>query len=185
MSYQEKKQKLQKIKSKESSARAELLALTNRRSVLEAEVSRAYDRLVQRKAERVADKRSDEDVQKAERAYLKLKDEQAEIDEKIDVQERVTDNLKDEVGKAETEVKRSATPYYQKQVLPHFVKINEALETIREEISIINSFEKHLQRDNVPKHVLRGITYQSEPAIRINKRGGSISMKGFITNFDI
>lgn len=186
MSYEKKKAELQEIRSKESEARSEYLELSNRKSVIGAEVSRAYDHLIDMKAQRKAGKRAESEVTEAEKKYLKLKDEQAELAEKIEVAERVADTLKDEVNQAEREFKRHTTPYYEKELQPYFEDLKSALKTAQESIDSINAYQNMLQRDQVNKSaLLRGISYKSKVVIRKENRGGSLEMKNFLTHNDL
>ncbi|MTI88041.1 MAG: hypothetical protein FH748_08745 [Balneolaceae bacterium] len=84
MNYETTKQKKQELRSKERNAREELKALQDRQSSIDSDLQNAYDNYLQAQAGHKAGECTESDVSKAERAYLKLKDEKDSLSKEIE-----------------------------------------------------------------------------------------------------
>lgn len=180
MNYKKNKEKLSEIRTKERQARQELEALKERQHSIGSEVQRAHDTYVQKQADEKAEQCTAKDVLKAEKAYLKLKDEADQIEEQISVNERLVSILKSKVQDLKSDFLKDAVPFHKEKLAPRFEKIQNALDSINSEIDYLNQYRMELQKDQVPDSVMNGITRHSK-AVITTKNIGSIGFKDLIT----
>jgi uncharacterized protein YllA (UPF0747 family) len=183
MSYDKTKAEVSSLRTKQREARRELDTLLQRQNTIDAELNKEYDNYLQSQADNKAGECTENDATKAERVYLKLKDEKSGLEKEIEVAERVASILKGKVLDAEYRLSRDAQKHYREKLEPHFDKIDRAISEINSEIEAINNYRKDMQADKVPESVLKGIDHKSQALISKGKLA-SIQTRNFITQIN-
>ena len=181
MSYTEKKKQLADIRKKYSEAKKDRNQLVERHNSIESDLNSAYENYLQTQANAKVRQVPKKEFKSAENAYLKLKNENCDLDTRLDVAERTLSLIIEKLREAEADFRHDAMQHHREVLAPTIQELDQAIQTANSAINNLNEYRHELQKDGLSDSVLQGVKHHS-CAVITTKNHGSLGMKDFITN---